>query len=183
MITIVFAHPWHGSFNKAILDTVTNSLDKQGREYCLIDLAKDGFNPSFEEADLALYHKGESSDPLVRKYQNFMRCSDEMIFIFPIWWGTMPADLKGFFDKVMLLNFSHNYENGWTALLNIKKAIVITTSESPTEQYRQSIEECFVRQMLLPIGIANATWLNCERVGSESDEFRQHFLEKLKQQL
>ncbi len=44
MVTIIFAHPWHGSFNKAILDTVTSTLEKEKKEYQLIDLNKDNFN-------------------------------------------------------------------------------------------------------------------------------------------
>ena len=40
MKTIIFAHPWHGSFNKAILDSVTGILDEKEQEYTVIDLNK-----------------------------------------------------------------------------------------------------------------------------------------------
>ena len=106
-----------------------------------------------------------------------------MIFIFPIWWGTMPAVLKGFFDKVLLVNFSHNYQNGWTPLLKIEKTTVITTSESPTDHYKVPIEECFIKMMLYAVGINNATWLNCEQVGFGTDEMRKAFLERVGEQV
>ncbi|MDR1585759.1 MAG: NAD(P)H-dependent oxidoreductase [Prevotellaceae bacterium] len=183
MVTIVFSHPWHGSFNKAILDTVTAKFDKNGTAYKVIDLAKDGFNPSFSEQDLALYKKGESTDPLVYKYQEIIRQSDEMIFIFPIWWSTMPANLKGFFDKTLLVNFSHNYQNTWTPLLKIGKTTVVTTSESPTDHFKMAIEECFIKQMLYAVGVNNATWLNCERTSSGGDEVRKAFLKRVEEQV
>ena len=45
MKTIIFAHPWNGSFNKAILDKVVEKLDETKQKYTIIDLNKDGFNP------------------------------------------------------------------------------------------------------------------------------------------
>ena len=112
MVTIVFSHPWHGSFNKAILDTITAKFEQQNKAYQVIDLPKDKFNPSFSEAELAVYNQGKAIDPLVLKYQEILKKSDEIIFIYPIWWGTMPAILKGFFDKVLLQGFAFSYENG-----------------------------------------------------------------------
>ena len=100
MKTIIFAHPWHGSFNKSILNSVTETLDKKKDEYTVIDLNKDKFNPVMTEEELALYSQGKSIDPLVEKYQEILKKTDEIILIFPIWWSSMPAILKGFFDKI-----------------------------------------------------------------------------------
>lgn len=184
MITIVFTHPWHGSFNKAILDEITSKYDKESKKYQIIDLPKDKFDPCFSEQEMAFYSKGKSVDPLVEKYQSFLKSSDEVIFIFPIWWGTMPAILKGFFDKVLLVNFSHNYDNGWTPLLtNIKKAIIITTSESPTVNFQNSIEGNFIPSMLNSVGITNTIWLNSENTSHGTSEMRKAFLKKVADQV
>lgn len=182
MITILFTHPWHGSFNKAILDTVTNKLDKDGKAYQIIDLPKDNFNPTMQEADLKLYNSGKAADPLVDKYQKMLKESEEVIFIYPIWWGMMPADLKGFFDKVLLVNFSHNYENGWTPLLtNIKRTVVLTTSQSPTAGYKNFVEEIFIKGMLYPIGFQNGVWINCESTSHGTNENRIDFLKRVEE--
>ena len=61
MVTIVFSHPWHGSFNKAILDTITTKLTKDNKAYEVIDLQKDNFNANLTEAELAVFNKGEVS--------------------------------------------------------------------------------------------------------------------------
>ena len=184
MVTILFSHPWHGSFNKAILDTITAKYDKINKPYRIIDLPKDKFDPNFTEAELAVYSRGEALDPLVMEYQAQLKESDEVIFIFPIWWGTMPAILKGFFDKVLLVNFSHSYQNGWTPLLtNIKKATIVTTSESPTENFRNSVEGNFIPSMLNSIGITNTTWLNSESTSHGTEEMRKAFLTKVAEEV
>jgi NAD(P)H dehydrogenase (quinone) len=36
VVTIIFAHPWHGSFNYAILETITDKLEKIGRDFQLL---------------------------------------------------------------------------------------------------------------------------------------------------
>ena len=84
MKTIVFAHPWNGSFNKAILDKVVEKLDETKEKYTIIDLNKDRFNPVMTEEELSLYSQGKSIDPLVKKYQEILKNTDELILIFPI---------------------------------------------------------------------------------------------------
>lgn len=178
MVTILFTHPWKGSFNSGILETVADKLRSIGKEYSVIDLCKDGFNPVFSEKELSVYSKGVALDPLVKRYMHIMESTDEIIFIFPIWWGTMPAILKGFFDKVLLVNSAFNYENGWTPLLSINRSYIITTSEGPTEEFRKSIEENFIPSMLKSVRINNSLWLNCEHV-SLSPQHRKDFLAKI----
>lgn len=183
MTTIILAHPWHGSFNKAILDTIVFKYDTENIPYQVVDLNKDNFNPVTSESELALYNAGKALDPLVIRYQEIIKKTSHIIFIFPIWWGTMPAILKGFFDKVLLKDIAFNYENGWTPLLNINRATVITTSDNVTTAFDNSIMNTFVPQMLESVGIMNAKWLNCERVSRESDDYRKEFLKKVKNQV
>lgn len=181
MVTIVFAHPWHGSFNKAILDVITAKFDTENKPYNVIDLHKDKFNPVFSEEELAVYNQGKALDPLIIRYHEMIKNSDEMIFIFPNWWNTMPAILKGFFDKALLKDFAFNYESGFNALLDIKKTTVITTSEKPSPNFKDVIEKGFIGDMLNPVGIRNAIWLSCEGTSKGTDEMRREFLKKVEE--
>ncbi|MGL5261894.1 MAG: NAD(P)H-dependent oxidoreductase [Bacteroides sp.] len=179
MIAILFAHPWHGSYNKALLDAISTELDQQGKAYQVIDLHQDQFNPVLTESELALYSQGKYSDPLVGKYQEILKQAEQVIFLFPIWWNGMPAILTGFLDKVMLVHFSHNYENGWTPLLDIAKTLVITTSQSPTAQFHNAIYTEFIQHGLGAIGFKNPLWLNCDNVSLGSDAHRQAFIQEV----
>jgi NAD(P)H dehydrogenase (quinone) len=187
--TIIFAHPWHGSFNKAILDTVTGELDKKEKEYKLIDLNLDGFNPVMQGSDLALYSKGQSTDPLVPKYQTILNETDELIFIFPIWWYNIPAILKGFFDKVMLKNFA--YTQTATRLIgkltHIKKTSIFTTSEAPTIIINllkgNVIKGTFIKGELKGVGLRNIHWYNSELTTTGSRTKKEKFLKKVIKEL
>lgn len=181
MVTIIFAHPWHGSFGKVILDTITKKYENNNIPYEIIDLNKDNFNPVLVESELALYSKGKFTDPLVGKYQNQLKNSDEVIFIYPVWWMNMPAILKGFFDKVLLYGYAYNYDNGWTPLLNINKTTVITTSEQETKNFKEAGDPIndFISNTLTSVGINNSTWFNCDKITSGSDGHRKDFLKKI----
>jgi putative NADPH-quinone reductase len=181
--TIVFAHPWHGSFNKAILDTIVKRFDAESKAYHIIDLNKDKFNPVLQEDELALYSRGETTDKLVLSYQDILKETSELIFIFPIWWFDMPAVLKGFVDKVMLKNFSYvETKYGLKGLLtHVDKTTVITTSEVPTWYLKilsgNPIQGTFINKTLKGIGLRNIKWLNSEYTSSGKQEKRTKFLQ------
>lgn len=182
---IVFAHPWHGSFNKAVLDVVKDSLKVRKKDYEVIDLNKDGFNPVMQENDLALFSKGKTSDKLVEKYQNLLKESDQIVFIFPIWWFGMPAILKGFIDKVMLKSYA--YEYGKLGLIgkltNIKSTTIITTSEMPTFLLRfgfgSPISRTF-KATLKSVGMKNIKWMNKDFITKGKERGRIKFLDNVK---
>jgi len=184
--TIILAHPWHGSFNKAIMDTVVAQLKAKNKEYQIIDLNKDGFNPVLHESDLALFSKGQSNDPMVHEYQEQLRHSDELVFIFPIWWFDMPAILKGFFDKVMLKDFAYQVSStGLKGLLtHVKRTTILTTSEVPTWYLRflsgNPIKATLINRSLKGMGLKNVKWLNSDMTSTGKSARRKAYLERVK---
>lgn len=179
--TVIYAHPWHGSYNKAILDNVVEQLESRNKPYQVIDLNKDNFNPVLDEGDLSVFSKGEPTDKMVHHYQGMLRESDEIIFIFPIWWFDLPAILKGFIDKVMLKGFAYDEtEVGLEGLLtHVSRTHVITTSEVPASYLKNSIEETFIRLTLKSIGLNDIKWLHCDAVSSSEEVHRIVFLNKV----
>lgn len=186
---IIYAHPYEKSFNNAILNTAIKTLEENKKEYQVIDLNKDGFNPVLTKEELAVFNVGKVLDPLVIKYQKLLKEANELIFIFPIWWGTHPAIIKGFIDKVFLKNFAYKYgENGMQGLLtNINKALVLTTSQALTGYIKEGlgdpINNLFINGALKSVGVKNATWLNCQRTSTGSDELRKEYLKDVKKAL
>lgn len=181
MVTIIFSHPWHGSFNHAILEAVKNKLESQKREYQVIDLVADGFNPLMTTDDLKGYSRGESPDPLVNKYISMLEKTDELFLIFPIWWGMMPANLKGFFDKVMLVGSAYSYtaEGAMVPGFQIGRTLIITTSQSPSIMFGQFIEGYFIPVLLNTVGITGTQWENCDQTAHGPKEHRDKFIERL----
>lgn len=179
--TIVYAHPWDGSYNRAVLDEVLKNVS----EYYLIDLYKDGFDPVMSREDLALYQKGESSDGHVKKYNRILDDTDEIIFIFPIWWYDMPAILRGFFDKVMLVNSAYlTDESGLKGIRNIQKTLVLTTSSAATEElihkFGDPVNGTMLSATFEMVGFHNARWVNLGNIESSTEGQRKAHLAQIK---
>jgi putative NADPH-quinone reductase len=87
------------------------------------------------EAERRSYYQpsyaGDEVAPLVRQ----LRQADGIIFCFPHWWFSMPAMLKGYFDRVWAPGtaFTHDLNGGRIKplLTNIKLFGVVTTYGSP----------------------------------------------------
>ncbi len=178
MTTIVYSHPWEGSFNRAILDGIVKKLREEKRPHQVMNLVADGFNPTMNVTDLALYNRGKAAEPIVAKYGEMLQGTDELIIIFPIWWGMMPAIFKGFIDKVLLKSVAYSYSEEGTMIpgFDIRRALLITTSQSPTELNRHFIEKQLIGYILNSVGITGVEWLNCEKTSHGSRENRVRFL-------
>lgn len=178
MVTIVYAHPYDKSFNHVILDSVTRELADNGRSFTVINLYDEHFNPVLGVNDLALYSKGETHDEQVRHYQDILQKTDEIIFIFPIWWGMMPAILKGFIDKTFLKGevYDTTPEGQLMPCLDLKRTLLITTSEQDSAVIAPFIEGYFATNVLATVGMNGVEWHNCPRVKSGSRRDRDEFL-------
>ncbi len=179
---IIFAHPWEGSFNNAILEHIETRLKEQEKSYQVIDLYKDGFNPSLEEKDLSTFAEGIYQDPLAEKYSKALLSAEEVIFIYPIWWYGPPAILKGFFDKVFLKNHLYRQENKgpMEGLLETKRTIMITTANmgrDNLEAMGDPITNLYLNGIMGFMGSQEQKWLHCEQV-HEKDR-REKLLEEI----
>lgn len=124
---IIYAHPNTKGHCSEILKLVKKKLKK----YELIDLYKMNYDPVLHENEL--YTTGNKKiTKQNKKFQDQIKKADRLIFIYPIWWGGMPAILKGWFDKVFVSGFAFNYEKKIPfGKFHGKKAIVFLTTASP----------------------------------------------------
>ncbi len=166
MLTIIYGHPWPGSFNHSILETVLSTLTKQNVPYGLVDLYADCFDPAVRKEDLALYGSGGTADTLARKYMEILTNTDKLIFIYPVWWGLEPAIVKGFYDKVLLKDFAWKYsaDGQLLPLLNIEKALIFTTSDAPTHIFAAYFQEYLPAHVFAAVGIKNSQWHNFDNI-------------------
>jgi len=182
--TVVFAHPWEGSLNKAILNKVLDKLNDDGDTVTLIDLHKDGFDPVMSEKDILLYSQGKSADPMVESYNGILDKTEKIVFVFPIWWYDMPAIMRGFIDKVMLSNSAYiEDEFGLHPVRNIQNTTIITTSTAPTEvivnNFGDPINGTIIEGTFKAIGFFNAKWHNLDCVNKKNREEIVEFIDSI----
>ena len=121
-VHVVTAHPEPRSFNFALKSLVVETLQGEGHEVRCSDLYQDGFHAvagpgdfekpqasgSWQLASAQLNHEkhGGFVDE-IRREQERVLWADLTILQFPIWWGSYPAVLKGWIDRVLSYGFAY----------------------------------------------------------------------------
>lgn len=64
--------------------------------------------------------------------------AEHLVFVYPTWWGTFPARLKGFLDRTLTPGFAfrHHADGRWDQLLKGRTAELLTTMDTPPLVYR-----------------------------------------------
>lgn len=132
-VLIILGHPHNDSLCGAIAEAYADGARHAGVDVDLLRLADLSFDPDYpvgredeaEEADLAAARERVSR-------------ADHLVFVFPNWWGTMPARLKGFIDRIFKPGYAFRmHEDGsWDKLLTGKTAHLINTMDTPRWVYR-----------------------------------------------
>ena len=127
-VLIVFTHPVKKSFNRAILERVNAGLSSAGHEVQTADLYAEGFQPAMIEEDFAQFEDKPMPEDVLRE-QARVEWSDAIVLIFPYWWWSIPAMLKGWIDRVMSYGWAWidpaRPEDGY---LKDRKLLVLTTT-------------------------------------------------------
>lgn len=92
------------------------------------------------EADLTDGYKGSQDlEPDLVYFQQSLLWSEHVVFVVPVWWGGMPAKLKGLIDRTFLPGFAFKYKGKGTIpekLLQGRTADIILTMDTPPFYYR-----------------------------------------------
>ncbi|EGO8851042.1 NAD(P)H-dependent oxidoreductase [Vagococcus fluvialis] len=180
-ILVISSYPNHTGFNYIIKKTVLDNINSM-HEVTEIDLYKEQFDPvlHFDEN-----HRRRDlvSDPYTEKYRELIKASDLFIFIYPIWWGGMPAILKGFIDRVFVKGFAYEYKGIFPVpLLKQKKAWIINSNDTPY-LYARFVQKDYGRilrkQILNMCGIKTIKHSQIYFVRSSTKQKRIKFLNKI----
>lgn len=132
---IIYAHPETPGFCPEILNQVEKKLKKDKQGYEVLDLYKMKFNPVLMSNEHYTSGNKEITQE-TKEIQKKITDSKRLIFIFPLWWYSCPAILKGFFDRVLTPHFAYKYEGPIPKkLLKGKEAILFYTSGGPKIYY------------------------------------------------
>ncbi|WP_435955783.1 NAD(P)H oxidoreductase [Dryocola sp. BD626] len=98
---IVWAHPRVDSLTAQVVKEIQGEAQEQGTKVSTLDLYRIGFNPALgveDEPDWSNPDKQHS--PEVHRLFNEMAQNDTVVLVFPVWWYSFPAMLKGYLDRV-----------------------------------------------------------------------------------
>src|SRR5215218_2532586 len=94
-VLVVLGHPRRASLCGALADAYAAGARAAGAEVRLIAVGEMGFDPDVTRAS----PRHQPAEPDVAEARGLIAWADHLTFVFPTWWGTMPAALKGFLDR------------------------------------------------------------------------------------
>lgn len=130
-ILVVDGHPYPQSYVSALCDAYVEGARSSGYEVQRTTIRDLKFDPNLA----AGYRKIQDLEPDLVEAQRLVTWCDHLVFAYPIWWGSMPAITKGYFDRSWLPGFAFKYHPAdpfWDKLLKGRSARIVTTSDAPT---------------------------------------------------
>ncbi len=134
-ILIIQGNPDKTSFCDALAESYKEGALRANADVKEILVREIEFNPNLP---FGYKNKVELEQGLIES-QELIQWANHLVFVYPTWWGTMPALLKGFIDRVFLPGFGFRYRKGsvwWDKLLKGKSARLIVTMDTPPWYYR-----------------------------------------------
>ncbi|KKW10868.1 MAG: Flavodoxin-like protein fold family protein [Parcubacteria group bacterium GW2011_GWA2_49_9] len=133
-IFVLVGHPDSDSLSSQFATSYVYGAKERGHVVRRTNLADLSFDP--------ILHKGykvrQELEPDIVRIQEDIKWADHFVIIYPAWWSTMPALLKGMFDRMWLPKFAYEfYKTGpfagllWKPLMKGKTARVFVLSDSP----------------------------------------------------
>ncbi|HAT1583722.1 TPA: NAD(P)H-dependent oxidoreductase [Citrobacter farmeri] len=111
---IVVSHPESGSLTHQVAAAIAKGITEVGTAHTseVADLAAEGFDPRYNLADLALFRNQGAVPADVVTEQARVDRADALVLVFPVYWWSFPATLKGWIDRVFTGGWAYGGTNG-----------------------------------------------------------------------
>jgi NAD(P)H dehydrogenase (quinone) len=190
-VLMIVANPNPESFTHAIAARARTVLERTGHSVVVHDLYAEGFSAAMSAAERAAYHSDEPVlDPIVAQHIDDLRAAEAILFVYPTWWSSLPAILKGWLERVMVpgvgfvFNRRHKVRPGIT---NIRHIIGISTYGS-SRPYVKAINDngrrTLLRALRLSTGVrTRSRWLALYGIDASTATQRAEFLDLCERKL
>jgi NAD(P)H dehydrogenase (quinone) len=109
---VVVSHSDRDSLTHQVARAAFDAIEAAGGDVEYADLAGEDFDPRFADADLEVYRgKGAAPADVVAEQERIDR-ADHLILVFPMYWWSMPALLKGWIDRVFIGGWAYTATPG-----------------------------------------------------------------------
>ena len=134
-VLVIVGHPSTDSFCAALADSYVETAIGAGQDVRVLYLGDLRFDPVLHEG----YNRIQPLEPDLIKAQVDITWAEHLVLVFPVWWGGVPALLKGFLDRILLPGFAFSYRKGKAfpeKLLLGRSAYLLVTMDTPPWYYK-----------------------------------------------
>lgn len=145
-ILVLLGHPNAESYCAALAKAYVKGASASGHHVVLMNVAE----LKFDYNQIYGLKADQTLEPDLKLAQEKIKWAHHIVIVHPVWWGSVPAVLKAFFDRVLLSGFAFKYKTEgpwWDKLLTGKTARIIYTSDTPTWFYKWFYKEPSVVQL------------------------------------
>ncbi|WP_281542572.1 NAD(P)H-dependent oxidoreductase [Maribacter aestuarii] len=181
-ILIIIGHPDKESFNFALAEAYKKGVEKSDAEIQEIVIRDLNFNPNLQFG----YRKRTELEPDLLKAQESLKWANHIVWVYPVWWGSIPAIMKGFLDRVLLPGFAFKKREGslwWDKYFTGKTSRIICTLDQPPWFYKlinRSPSHYAMKKLTMNfIGVNSVKITSIGPIRLSTDEFRQKWLKKV----
>lgn len=182
-ILIITGHPDKNSYCGALAEAYKEGASSKGNHVVLVSLSELHFNLSLTHG----YSKNMELEPDLQFAQEKITWAEHIVIVHPVWWGSVPALLKGFFDRVLLPGYAFKYRKNsplWDKLLKGRTGRIIYTTDTPVWFYTWFYRAPSVNQVKSRVlefcGISPVKITAIGPIRKSSQEFREKWLGKVK---
>ena len=125
-VFVLVGHTYDDGKCGQLAKAYTGAARKAGHKVRYVCLGHLDFDPVLRQG----YRKIQELEPCLEQIQKDIRWAEHVVVFYPMWWATMPAILKGFFDRAWLPGFAYRFKDsgfGWEKLLSGKTGRVVVT--------------------------------------------------------
>jgi len=179
---IITGHPDAESFNFALADAYEKGARQSGAEVQRINIRDLDFNLNLQFG----YRKRTELEPDLLQAQEQIKWAEHLVWIYPVWWGSVPAIMKGFLDRVLLPGYAFKKRAGsvwWDKFLSNRSARLICTLDQPGWFYRlvngMPSHHAMKKLTMGFIGVSPVRITTIAPLRLSTDQFRKKWLEKV----
>ncbi|MEZ4970384.1 MAG: NAD(P)H-dependent oxidoreductase [Flavobacteriaceae bacterium] len=181
-ILIINGHPDKESYNFALSNAYIKGALTSNAEVKTINIRELNFNPNLEFG----YRKRTELEPDLIDAQKKLKWANHIVWIYPVWWGSVPAMMKGFLDRVLLPGFAFQKRQNslwWDKLITAKTSRIICTMDQPSWYYKwfygSPSHNAIKKSTLHFIGVKSVKITAIGPVRLSEDKFRMKWLNKV----
>jgi putative NADPH-quinone reductase len=180
-ILMILGTPKSASLCHALGEAYAQGARSKGHVVRHLNLGEMSYDPVLRDG----YEQSQTLEPDLLEAQRQIHWAEHLVFVYPVWWGGIPALLKGFFDRTFLPGFAFKYRNRsqlWDKLLSGRTADLLVTMDTPPWYFRWIYGAPAHRQMTRTIlgfsGIKTRRLAEFAPVRPSSEEQRQGWLRR-----